>query len=103
MGGLLTYGIPNMKLDKETVARRVGLMEEEGVAFVTGAEIGADAKESLAGYDATVLAIGSTVPNNLPIPGREADGIVFAMEYLTKNQKRLFANPKDKESLLKSK
>lgn len=97
-GGLLTYGIPNMKLEKDTVARRVALMEEEGVVFECGVEVGADARESVAGFDATVLAIGSTVPNNLPIPGRDADGIVFAMEFLTANQKRLFADPAAKQT-----
>mmetsp|Transcript_813 Transcript_813/g.2774 ORF Transcript_813/g.2774 Transcript_813/m.2774 type:complete len:545 (+) Transcript_813:100-1734(+) len=93
-GGLLTYGIPNMKLDKETVQRRVDLMEAEGISFVTGAEVDAAAiSETVEGFDATVLAIGSTVPNNLPIPGRDLDGIVYAMEFLTRNQKALFANP----------
>ena len=92
-----------MKLDKETVARRVRLMEEEGVEFQCGVSVGADARESLAGFDATVLAIGSTVPNNLPIPGRDMDGIHFAMEFLTQNQTRLFADPKNKESILTSK
>mmetsp|Transcript_11760 Transcript_11760/g.38713 ORF Transcript_11760/g.38713 Transcript_11760/m.38713 type:complete len:317 (-) Transcript_11760:578-1528(-) len=82
-GGLLTYGIPNMKLDKETVQRRVDLMEAEGISFVTGAEVDAAAiSETVEGFDATVLAIGSTVPNNLPIPGRDLDGIVYAMELL---------------------
>jgi len=102
-GGLLTYGIPNMKLDKETVARRIRLMEEEGITFSCGVEVGTDARESLAGFDSTVLAIGSTVPNNLPIPGRELNGIVYAMEYLTQNQQRLFNDPSAKNSLLKSK
>jgi len=97
-GGLLTYGIPNMKLDKETVARRVSLMEEEGITFTCGIEVGPDAREILADFDATVLAIGSTVPNNLPIPGRELNGIHFAMEFLTKNQQRLFADPSTKHS-----
>jgi len=97
-GGLLTYGIPNMKLEKETVARRVRLMEEEGITFACGVEVGADARETLHGFDATVLAIGSTVPNNLPIPGRELDGIHFAMEFLTANQQRLFADPASKQT-----
>jgi len=102
-GGLLTYGIPNMKLDKETVARRISLMEAEGITFACGVEVGADAREQLDGFDATVLAIGSTVPNNLPIPGRELGGVYFAMEYLTQNQQRLFGDPGSKHSLLKSK
>ena len=101
-GGLLTYGIPNMKLDKQTVARRVQLMVDEGVMFQCGVEVGNDARSALSGFDATVLAIGSTVPNNLPIPGREMDGIHFAMEFLTQNQTRLFAHPSNKDSILTS-
>jgi len=93
IGGLLTYGIPNMKLDKGTVQRRVDLMAEEGVRWVTGAEVGAEAAELADDYDAVVLAIGSTSPNNLPIPGRELNGVVFAMEFLTQSQKMLFALP----------
>jgi len=93
IGGLLTYGIPNMKLDKETVQRRVDLMAAEGVTFVTDTEVGEDVRELLDGHDALVLAIGSTVPNDLPIPGRDLKGVHFAMEFLTQNQKRLFASP----------
>lgn len=93
IGGLLTYGIPNMKLEKDTVQRRVDLMAEEGVNFVTGVEVGEDVLGTIDGFDATVLAIGSTVPNNLPIPGRDLNGIVYAMEFLTQNQNALFANP----------
>jgi NAD(P)H-dependent glutamate synthase small subunit len=92
-GGLLTYGIPNMKLDKNTVQRRIDLMAEEGVTFACNTEVGSDATSLMDDFDAVVLAIGSTVPNNLPIPGRELDGIHFAMEFLTANQKRLFADP----------
>jgi len=84
-----------MKLDKNTVQRRVDLMAEEGVKFVTGVEVGADVVEMTGDFDAIVMAIGSTVPNNLPIPGRELNGVVYAMEFLTKNQQRLFANPAD--------
>lgn len=93
VGGLLTYGIPNMKLDKDTVQRRVDLMAAEGIVFRTNTEVGTDAAELAADFDATVLAMGSTVPNNLPIPGRQMDGVVFAMDFLTKNQQRLFADP----------
>lgn len=92
VGGLLTYGIPNMKLSKATVERRVKVMEQEGITFLTNQEVGADAAELKTMYDATVLATGSTVPNNLPIPGRQLDGVVFAMDFLTKNQQRLFAD-----------
>jgi len=90
-GGLLMYGIPNMKLDKESVARRIRLLEEEGIEFVCNAFIGKDVSvETLRGAnDALVLATGSTVPRDLNVPGREGTGIHFAMEFLTKNQKRL--------------
>ena len=91
VGGLLVYGIPNMKLDKDKVLRRVRLLEEEGIEFVTNANIGADIDihDLKASHDALVLCIGSTMPRDLAIPGRELQGVHFAMEFLTKNQKRL--------------
>lgn len=94
VGGLLTYGIPNMKLDKHTVARRVKLMEDEGIEFKCGVEVGRDAsvKQLLDSSDALVLAIGSTVPNDLKLPGRDLKGIHFAMDFLTSNQKNLFGD-----------
>ena len=91
IGGLLMYGIPNMKLDKRYVQRRVDLLAAEGIQFVTNVEIGHDtATEELLGqHDAVVLCCGSTVPRDLPIPGREAKGIHFAMEYLRGNTRHL--------------
>ncbi|KAJ1453254.1 hypothetical protein M885DRAFT_619146 [Pelagophyceae sp. CCMP2097] len=91
VGGLLMYGIPNMKLDKETVRRRVNLLKEEGIEFVTNAHIGVNVDVNVlrANSDALVLTIGSTMPRDLPVPGRHGKGIHFAMEFLTKNQKRL--------------
>jgi NAD(P)H-dependent glutamate synthase small subunit len=91
IGGLLMYGIPNMKLDKDKVARRVNLLAEEGIEFVTNADIGKtiDVHGLKASNDAIVLCIGATMPRDLQIPGRELNGIHFAMEFLTKNQKRL--------------
>ena len=85
------YGIPNMKLDKDKVYRRVNMLSEEGIEFVTNANIGVniDINDLKANNDAIVLAIGSTMPRDLNIPGRELNGIHFAMEFLTKNQKRL--------------
>ena len=77
-----------MKPDTNTVQRRIDLMAEEGVTFACNTEVGSDATSLMDDFDAVVLAIGSTVPNNLPIPGRELDGIHFAMEFLTANQKR---------------
>ncbi len=87
IGGLLVYGIPNMKLDKEIVQRRVDLMEEKGVRFVIHTEVGRDysAARLLKNFDAVVLCCGATKPRNLPIPGRELKGVHFAMEYLHTN------------------
>jgi len=91
IGGLLMYGIPNMKLEKETVDRRVDLLASEGIEFITGANIGVDidVNDLRANNNAVVLAVGSTQPRDLPIPGRQLNGVHFAMEFLTKNQKRL--------------
>jgi glutamate synthase (NADPH/NADH) small chain len=91
IGGLLMYGIPNMKLDKDTVQRRVDLLESEGIEFVSGANIGVDidVNDLRAASDAIVLTTGATKPRDLPVPGREFKGVHFAMEFLTKNQKRL--------------
>jgi len=85
IGGLLMYGIPNMKLEKETVERRVNLLREEGIEFVTNADIGknVDVNELRAANDSLVLCMGSTNPRDLPVPGRELKGIHFAMVSLT--------------------
>jgi len=91
IGGLLMYGIPNMKLSKDTVDRRVELLRQEGIEFVTNANIGEniDINELRSNFDALTLCIGATLPRDLPIPGRDLKGVHFAMEFLTKNQKRL--------------
>lgn len=93
VGGLLMYGIPNMKLDKTVVQRRVDFMAAEGIKFVTGCAVGPDNEVSLdslrASNDAVVLATGATVARDLKIPGRELQGIHFAMEFLHKNTKSL--------------
>ena len=112
IGGLLIYGIPNMKLDKAIVDRRIDLMRQSGIKFITGVNVGpkvalpdshinaimehtgtkvrylpvADLQEE---FDAVILTVGATVPRDLPIPGREASGIYFAMEYLTRSTKGL--------------
>ncbi len=92
IGGLLMYGIPNMKLQKEVVTRRVQLMEDEGVEFRPGVEIGKDlpAKELLDEFDAVVLCCGATQPRDLPIPGRELKNIHFAMDFLGPNTKEMW-------------
>src|SRR5512142_488217 len=91
VGGLLTYGIPNMKLDKAVVRRRVELLEAEGIAFVTGVTVGADvaAGDVVRDFDAVVLATGATVARDLPIPGRELGGVELAMSFLRGNTRRL--------------
>ncbi len=83
-GGLLMYGIPNMKLDKKVVNRRLKLMEQEGVTFVTGADVGRtiDAKQLLTDNDAVVLCCGASNPRDLPVPGRDASGVHFAVDFL---------------------
>jgi len=91
IGGLLMYGIPNMKLDKNIVQRRVDLMKAEGVAFVTNCEVGKDypADKLRKLFDAIVLCGGATKPRDLPIEGRQLAGIHFAMEFLHANTKSL--------------
>ena len=92
IGGLLMYGIPNMKLEKKAVVeRRLALLEAEGVRFVTNAHVGknVDAEALRRENDAILLACGATVPRDLPIPGRELKGIHFAMEFLRRNTKSL--------------
>jgi glutamate synthase (NADPH/NADH) small chain len=85
VGGLLMYGIPNMKLDKTVVERRVNLLAAEGVTFVTGTAVGRDvaAEKLIKDFDAVVLATGSTIPRDLKVEGRDLAGVHFAMEYLT--------------------
>jgi glutamate synthase (NADPH) small chain len=84
IGGLLRYGIPDFKLEKHVVDRRLDLMEKEGVILKPGVDVGVDvtAEQLDAEFDAVVLALGSTIPRDLPVPGRELDGVHFAMEYL---------------------
>ena len=92
IGGLLTYGIPNMKLDKEQVVfRRIRQMESEGIAFKTAVEVGVNypAEKLLNEFDATVLCTGATKPRDLPVEGRSLKGVHFAMEFLTSNTKSL--------------
>ena len=89
IGGLLALGIPDFKLDKEVLRRRLDIMEKEGINFETGVDVGADlsAEQLLSDFDAVCLACGSTIPRDLEVPGRELDGVHFAMEYLTQQNK----------------
>jgi glutamate synthase (NADPH) small chain len=91
IGGLLMYGIPNMKLDKKVVDRRVDLLRESGIEFVTNADVGrnVDPKELMTKFDAVLLATGATRPRDLAAPGRELQGVHFAMDFLTANTKSL--------------
>ncbi|MFL2553395.1 MAG: glutamate synthase subunit beta [Candidatus Rariloculaceae bacterium] len=111
IGGLLMYGIPNMKLDKGVVDRRVDLMREAGVNFLTSADVGqnVEARSLQRDHDALLLALGATRPRDLPIPGRELGGIHFAMDFLTANTKSLlnsnledgkYINAKDKNVIV---
>ena len=81
VGGLLMYGIPNMKLEKNTVDRRVNMLRREGIEFVTNANIGVNVEieELRHNYDGLVLCMGATKPRDLPVPGRELNGVHFAM------------------------
>ncbi len=91
VGGLLMYGIPNMKLDKAIVDRKMRIMEEEGVEFITNADIGKDikAEELLKKYDRVILACGAKNPRDINAPGRDAKGIYFAVDFLGRNTKSL--------------
>ena len=91
IGGLLRYGIPNMKLEKQVIDRRVKLMEEEGIEFVTNVNIGVDitAEELLQKYDRVVLCCGASNPRDINAPGRDAKGIYFAVDFLKATTKSL--------------
>ncbi len=92
IGGLLRYGIPDFKMEKTLLDRRLSLMEEEGIVFEPNANIGVDlsAAQLVIEHDAVVLAIGATKPRDLPLPGRDLNGVYFAMDYLPL-QNRLLA------------
>ncbi|OYD06483.1 glutamate synthase subunit beta [Paludifilum halophilum] len=100
IGGLLMYGIPNMKLEKELVDRRVNLLKAEGITFVTNTEIGNDMtmEELRKEADAVILCAGAQKHRDLPLEGRNLDGIHFAMNYLTQSTKELL-NPEDQASI----
>ena len=94
VGGLLRYGIPNMKLEKQIIDRKVKVMEEEGVEFKTSVNVGEDvkAKKLLEEYDAVILACGASNPRDISAPGRDASGIYFAVDFLTSTTKALWDN-----------
>ena len=90
-GGLLRFGIPDFKLEKTVVERRIQILEQEGIEFKCNANVGVNVRvnDILREYDAIVLAGGSTIPRDLPVPGRELNGVHFAMEFLKQQNKRV--------------
>ncbi len=98
IGGLLRYGIPDFKMEKHLIDRRMRQMEAEGVVFRTNVEVGVTVSMDmlLADYDAVVLSGGAEAPRDLPIPGRELSGIHFAMDFLTQQNKRVAGDPESK-------
>lgn len=111
VGGLLMYGIPNMKLEKQIVERKIKIMEEEGVAFVTSVDVGKDikAEKLLKDFNRVVLACGASNPRDISVPGRDAKGIYFAVDFLKANTKSLldsnfedgkFINTRDKNVII---
>jgi glutamate synthase (NADPH/NADH) small chain len=111
VGGLLMYGIPNMKLEKHVIDRKIDVMKEEGIEFVTNADVGTNYKASkiLKEYDRVILACGASNPRDTKVPGREAKGIYFAVDFLKATTKSLldseladgnFITTKDKKVLV---
>jgi len=98
IGGLLRYGIPDFKMEKHLIDRRMRQMEAEGVVFRTNVEVGVTVSMDmlLADYDAVVLSGGAEAPRDLPVMGRELDGIHFAMDFLTQQNKRVAGDPESK-------
>ena len=96
-GGLMRYGIPDFKMEKHLLDRRVAQMEAEGVTFHYGVNVGDDmsAEDLLRGYDAVVLAGGAEKPRDLPIPGRELKGVHFAMDFLPQQNRRVSQEPQE--------
>ena len=94
IGGLLMYGIPNMKLEKHIVDRKINVMKAEGVTFVTNANVGRDisAEDIIGQYDSVILACGASQPRDIAVKGREANGIYFAVDFLRSTTKALLDN-----------
>ena len=100
IGGLLMYGIPNMKLDKSVIERRVDIMRKEGVEFITGADVGKNvsADDIMSSYDAVVLCCGAKNPRDIKPENREVNGVYFAVDYLTESTKAVLENRKSTKS-----
>ena len=97
VGGLLMYGIPNMKLEKKVIERKVEILKEEGITFITSCNVGTDIKgeELVKEFDAIVLCCGASHPRDIKAAGREANGIYFAVDYLTESTKSLLDGKKE--------
>ncbi len=97
VGGLLMYGIPNMKLEKHIVNRKIDIMKAEGINFITNADVGKDisAEDILKQYDRVILACGASNPRDIAVKGREANGIYFAVDFLKSTTKALLDNSED--------
>ncbi len=97
IGGLLMYGIPNMKLDKKVIARKKEIMEKEGIIFKVNADVGKNVRASylLKEYDCIILACGASEPRDIKVPGRDADGIYFAVDFLTRSTKHVLSGKND--------
>ncbi|MFM7160316.1 MAG: glutamate synthase subunit beta [Planctomycetaceae bacterium] len=111
IGGLLRYGIPEFKMEKKVLDRRLAILEAEGIVFRPGVNVGVDlsVEQLRREYDAVVLAVGATIPRDLPVPGRELQGVHFAMDYLPLQNKtcegdrvdaRNFISAKDKHVII---
>ncbi len=105
IGGLLRYGIPDFKLEKWVVERRVALMIEEGVEFKVNTEVGKDisGQEIIDSYDVIVVCTGATIPRDLDIPGRQAKGVHFAMEFLTQQNKKVAGDTISQKDIISAK
>lgn len=97
IGGLLMYGIPNMKLEKWVIDRKQKIMEEEGIKFIVNADVGKNVKveDIFKEYDSVVLACGASNPRDIKVNGREADGIYFAVDFLTRSTKHVISGKKE--------
>ena len=105
VGGLLRYGIPNMKLDKRSIDRRVQLMENAGIEFKCGVNVGKDikGKDLVKAYDRVILCCGASNPRDINAPGRDAKGFYFAVDFLSEVSKKLMDNNYDDEKVIKAK
>lgn len=105
LGGLLMYGIPNMKLDKKIIERRIQLMKEEGITFITNKNVGVDLtkEELLLDYDAIVLCCGAKQARDLRVPGRNSKGIYLAVDFLASTTKALLDNTYEKGNYISAK